>query len=76
MILARPEITGATAVIAPITAARRCSRRCIARVPVAHTTMTALDSQIASDLGAGDIADYATSDQTNRTCDYGTRDSP
>jgi hypothetical protein len=48
----------------------------MARVPVARPTMAALDSQIASDLGAGDIADNATSDQTNRTSDYGTRDSP
>ena len=74
MILARPEITGATNVLAALGLPRSPSRA-VARPPVAPVTIAALDSQITTNLRASDVAKKAAPEEPDWTSNDGSRDS-
>jgi hypothetical protein len=73
VILARPEIPGATGVVTVI-AAGWGIRRAISRAPIAYVPITAPNPQLARDMRAGGIADDAASDESDRARGDGTRD--
>jgi hypothetical protein len=75
VILARPKITGAAAVVT-LLSARRSVGCAVARVAIAHMAVTAFNSKITADLAASDIADDAATDDAERTCDDGPSDGP
>jgi hypothetical protein len=75
VIFARPEVTGATDVVAVLRAPGSVGRA-VARVSIVRTTMAALDSQIAANLRPGDVADEAAPDEANGTSDDSPCDGP
>ena len=66
MILALPQIAGTAEMIAPIAGARRGIGRATPGASIARVTMTALDTQIAPDLGPGDIAEKSAPNEADR----------
>ena len=72
VILARPEITGATDVLAALHAPRRIGRA-VARAVVAPVAIAALNPQITTNLAATDITDQAAAHEADWASDDGSR---
>jgi hypothetical protein len=73
VILARPEVARATDVFA-LLGAPWGAGRAVARAAIPHMTVAALDSEIAADLAACDIADDPATDEADRSRNDGPSD--